>query len=290
MITGSIVALVTPMLPDGAIDKEGLATLIEYHIQSGTAALGIAGTTGESATLTMAEHIDIIQFAVEQAAGRIPVVAGTGSNSTHEAIELTVAAAAAGAEYSLLVTPYYNKPPQEGLYRHFCQVAAAVNIPIILYNVPSRTGVDLSSETALRLSEVGNIAGLKDATGDVERGGALIAKLPDTFGVYSGDDATALDLMCRGGRGNVSVTANVAAAKVAEVCRLALTGDEDGARKLNAELSGLNEALFIEANPIPVKWAMVELGLVKEGIRLPLVALSTAHQETVLEAIRQAGL
>ena len=290
MITGSIVALVTPMLPDGAIDKEGLATLIEYHIQSGTAALGIAGTTGESATLTMAEHIDIIQFAVEQAAGRIPVVAGTGSNSTHEAIELTVAAAAAGAEYSLLVTPYYNKPPQEGLYQHFCQVAAAVNIPIILYNVPSRTGVDLSSETVLRLSEVGNIAGLKDATGDVERGGALIAKLPDTFGVYSGDDATALDLMCRGGRGNVSVTANVAAAKVAEVCRLALTGDEDGARKLNAELSGLNEALFIEANPIPVKWAMVELGLVKEGIRLPLVALSTAHQETVLEAIRQAGL
>ena len=290
MITGSIVALVTPMLPDGAIDKEGLATLIEYHIQSGTAALGIAGTTGESATLTMAEHIDIIQFAVEQAAGRIPVVAGTGSNSTHEAIELTVAAAAAGAEYSLLVTPYYNKPPQEGLYRHFCQVAAAVNIPIILYNVPSRTGVDLSSETVLRLSEVGNIAGLKDATGDVERGGALIAKLPDTFGVYSGDDATALDLMCRGGRGNVSVTANVAAAKVAEVCRLALTGDEDGARKLNAELSGLKDALFIEANPIPVKWAMVELGLVKEGIRLPLVALSTAHQETVLEAIRQAGL
>ena len=290
MITGSIVALVTPMLPDGAIDKEGLATLIEYHIQSGTAALGIAGTTGESATLTMAEHIDIIQYAVERAAGRIPVVAGTGSNSTHEAIELTVAAAAAGAEYSLLVTPYYNKPPQEGLYRHFCQVAAAVNIPIILYNVPSRTGVDLSSETVLRLSEVGNIAGLKDATGDVERGGALIAKLPDTFGVYSGDDATALDLMCRGGRGNVSVTANVAAAKVAEVCRLALTGDEDGARKLNAELSGLNEALFIEANPIPVKWAMVELGLVKEGIRLPLVALSTAHQETVLEAIRQAGL
>ena len=290
MITGSIVALVTPMLPDGAIDKEGLATLIEYHIQSGTAALGIAGTTGESATLTMAEHIDIIQFAVEQAAGRIPVVAGTGSNSTHEAIELTVAAAAAGAEYSLLVTPYYNKPPQEGLYRHFCQVAAAVNIPIILYNVPSRTGVDLSSETVLRLSEVGNIAGLKDATGDVERGGALIAKLPDTFGVYSGDDATALDLMCRGGRGNVSVTANVAAAKVAEVCRLALAGDEDGARKLNAELSGLNEALFIEANPIPVKWAMVELGLVKAGIRLPLVALSTAHQETVLEAIRQAGL
>ncbi len=290
MITGSIVALVTPMLPDGAIDKEGLATLIEYHIQSGTAALGIAGTTGESATLTMAEHVDIIQFAVEQAAGRIPVVAGTGSNSTHEAIELTVAAAAAGAEYSLLVTPYYNKPPQEGLYRHFCQVAAAVNIPIILYNVPSRTGIDLSNDTVLRLSEVGNIAGLKDATGDVERGGALIAKLPDTFAVYSGDDATALDLMGRGGRGNVSVTANIAASKVAEVCRLAIAGDIDGAQKINEELSALNEALFIEPNPIPVKWAMLELGMIQEGIRLPLVALSSTYQDTVLKAMRQAGL
>jgi len=290
MITGSIVALVTPMLPDGAIDKEGLATLIEYHIQSGTAALGIAGTTGESATLTMAEHVDIIQFAVEQAAGRIPVVAGTGSNSTHEAIELTVAAAAAGAEYSLLVTPYYNKPPQEGLYRHFCQVAAAVNIPIILYNVPSRTGIDLSNDTVLRLSEVGNIAGLKDATGDVERGGALIAKLPDTFAVYSGDDATALDLMGRGGRGNVSVTANIAASKVAEVCRLAIAGDIDGAQKINEELSALNDALFIEPNPIPVKWAMLELGMIQEGIRLPLVALSSTYQDTVLKAMRQAGL
>ena len=290
MITGSIVALVTPMTPDGAIDKKGLATLIEYHIQAGTAALGIAGTTGESATLTMGEHIDVIQFAVEQAAGRIPVVAGTGSNSTHEAIELTVAAAAAGAEYSLLVTPYYNKPPQEGLYRHFCQVAAAVNIPIILYNVPSRTGVDLSNETVLRLSEVGNIAGLKDATGDVERGRALISKLPDTFAVYSGDDATALDLMSAGGRGNVSVTANIAASKVAEVCRLAIAGDYTGAQKINAELSALNDALFIEANPIPVKWAMVELGMISDGIRLPLVAMSSAHQDTVLKAIRQAGL
>jgi 4-hydroxy-tetrahydrodipicolinate synthase len=290
MITGSIVALVTPMMPDGAIDKKGLATLIEYHIQSGTAALGIAGTTGESATLTMSEHIDVIRFAVKQAAGIIPVVAGTGSNSTHEAIELTVAAAAAGAEYSLLVTPYYNKPPQEGLYRHFCQVAAAVNIPIILYNVPSRTGVDLSNETVLRLSEVGNIAGLKDATGDVERGGALIDKLPDTFAVYSGDDATAFDLMSVGGRGNVSVTANIAANKVAEVCRLAIAGDIEGARRINAELSALNEALFIEPNPIPVKWAMLELGMIEEGIRLPLVAMSSRHQDLVLKALRQAGL
>jgi 4-hydroxy-tetrahydrodipicolinate synthase len=218
------------------------------------------------------------------------VVAGTGSNSTHEAIELTVAAAAAGAEYSLLVTPYYNKPPQEGLYRHFCKVAAAVNIPIILYNVPSRTGIDLSNETVLRLSEVGNIAGLKDATGDVQRGGALIAKLPDTFSVYSGDDATAFDLMSLGGRGNVSVTANIAATQVAEVCRLAIAGDIEGAGKINAELDALNNALFIEPNPIPIKWAMLELGMIKDGIRLPLVALSSKHQETVLNAIRQAGL
>ena len=200
------------------------------------------------------------------------------------------AAAAAGAEDSLLVTPYYNKPPQEGLYRHFCKVAAAVNIPIILYNVPSRTGIDLSNETVLRLSEVGNIAGLKDATGDVQRGGALIAKLPDTFSVYSGDDATAFDLMSLGGRGNVSVTANIAATQVAEVCRLAIVGDIEGAGKINAELDALNNALFIEPNPIPIKWAMLELGMIKDGIRLPLVALSSKHQETVLNAIRQAGL
>lgn len=290
MITGSIVALVTPMSPNGEVDSEALSKLIEYHIDSGTSALGIAGTTGESATLTMKEHADVIRFAVECAADRIPVIAGTGSNSTHEAIELTVAAAEAGAHSVLLVTPYYNRPPQEGLYQHFCQVAGSVNIPIILYNVPGRTGVDLSNDTVMRLSEVGNINGLKDATGDVDRGADLIARLPDTFAVYSGDDATALELMRHGAKGNVSVTANIAAAQVAAVCRLALAGDFPGAAAVNSQLSALNDALFLESNPVPVKWAMAELGMVQEGIRLPLVTLSSDHHAALRAAMQQAGL
>ncbi len=290
MITGSIVALVTPMSPNGEVDSEALSKLIEYHIDSGTSALGIAGTTGESATLTMKEHADVIRFAVECAADRIPVIAGTGSNSTHEAIELTVAAAEAGAHSVLLVTPYYNRPPQEGLYQHFCQVAGSVNIPIILYNVPGRTGVDLSNDTVMRLSEVGNINGLKDATGDVARGADLIARLPDTFAVYSGDDATALELMRHGAKGNVSVTANIAAAQVADVCRLALAGDFPAAAAIDSQLSALNDALFIESNPVPVKWAMAELGMVQEGIRLPLVTLSSDHHAALRAAMQQAGL
>ena len=290
MITGSIVALVTPMSPNGEVDSEALSKLIEYHIDAGTSALGIAGTTGESATLTMKEHADIIRFAVECAADRIPVIAGTGSNSTHEAIELTVAAAEAGAHSVLLVTPYYNRPPQEGLYQHFCQVAGSVNIPIILYNVPGRTGVDLSNDTVMRLSEVGNINGLKDATGDVARGADLIARLPDTFAVYSGDDATALELMRHGAKGNVSVTANIAAAQVADVCRLALAGDFPAAAAIDSQLSALNDALFIESNPVPVKWAMAELGMVQEGIRLPLVTLSSDHHAALRAAMEQAGL
>ncbi|MGB1438846.1 MAG: 4-hydroxy-tetrahydrodipicolinate synthase [Luminiphilus sp.] len=290
MITGSIVALVTPMSPNGEVDSEALSKLIEYHIDSGTSALGIAGTTGESATLTMKEHADVIRFAVECAADRIPVIAGTGSNSTHEAIELTVAAAEAGAHSVLLVTPYYNRPPQEGLYQHFCQVAGSVNIPIILYNVPGRTGVDLSNDTVMRLSEVGNINGLKDATGDVDRGADLIARLPDTFAVYSGDDATALELMRHGAKGNVSVTANIAAAQVAAVCRLALAGDFPAAAAVDSQLSALNDALFIESNPVPVKWAMAELGMVQEGIRLPLVTLSSDHHAALRAAMQQAGL
>ena len=290
MITGSIVALVTPMSANGEVDRQALAELVEYHINAGTSALGITGTTGESATLTMKEHSDVIRFAVECAADRIPVVAGTGSNSTHEAIELTVAAAEAGAHSVLLVTPYYNRPPQEGLYRHFCQVAESVNIPIILYNVPGRTGVDLSNDTVLRLSEVGNINGLKDATGDVERGAALIARLPDTFAVYSGDDATALELMRHGAKGNVSVTANIAAEQVAAVCQLALAGDFPGAAAVNSHLSALNDALFLESNPVPVKWAMAELGMVQEGIRLPLVTLSSDHHAALRAAMQQAGL
>ena len=290
MITGSIVALVTPMSPNGEVDSEALSKLIEYHIDSGTSALGIAGTTGESATLTMKEHADVIRFAVECAADRIPVIAGTGSNSTHEAIELTVAAAEAGAHSVLLVTPYYNRPPQEGLYQHFCQVAGSVNIPIILYNVPGRTGVDLSNDTVMRLSEVGNINGLKDATGDVARGADLIARLPDTFAVYSGDDATALELMRHGAKGNVSVTANIAAAQVADVCRLALAGDFPAAAAIDSQLSALNDALFIESNPVPVKWVMAELGMIQEGIRLPLVTLSSDHHAALRAAMQQAGL
>ena len=290
MITGSIVALVTPMQPDGAVDWNALENLIELHIQAGTAALGVVGTTGESATLTVPEHCEVIRFAVNQSGGRIPVVAGTGSNSTHEAIELTVAAAEVGADYSLLVTPYYNRPTQEGMYRHFCKVAEAVNIPIILYNVPGRTACDLANETVVRLSKVSNVVGIKDATGNVARGAELIAQLPESFAVYSGDDATALDLMRHGAKGNVSVTANIAPADMAEMCSLALAGDFAGAELINERLSGLNQALFIEPNPVPVKWAMAEVGMMPAGIRLPLVELSEVYHEEVRAAMRQAGL
>ena len=274
MITGSIVALVTPMHPDGAIDWSALARLIEYHIESGTAGLGVVGTTGESPTLTVPEHCEVIRFAVEQAGGRIPVVAGTGGNSTHEAIELTVSAAEAGADYSLSVTPYYNKPTQQGLFEHFQAVARSVNLPIILYNVPGRTGCDLMNDTVVRLSQIDNIVAIKDATGDVERGAALIEAVPDGFAVFSGDDATALELMRRGGRGNVSVTANIAARDMAAMCNLALAGEWDAAAEVDARLSELNDLLFIEANPIPVKWAMAQRGMMGDGIRLPLTPLS----------------
>ena len=274
MITGSIVALVTPMHPDGAIDWSALARLIEYHIESGTAGLGVVGTTGESPTLTVPEHCEVIRFAVEQAGGRIPVVAGTGGNSTHEAIELTVSAAEAGADYSLSVTPYYNKPTQQGLFEHFQAVARSVNLPIILYNVPGRTGCDLLNETVVKLSQIDNIVAIKAATGDVARAAALIAAVPDGFAVFSGDDATALELMRRGGHGNVSVTANIAARDMAAMCNLALTGEWEAAAEIDARLSELNDLLFIEANPIPVKWTMAQRGMIEEGIRLPLTTLS----------------
>jgi len=275
---------------DGAIDWNALEHLIEHHIQAGTAALGVVGTTGESATLTVPEHCEVIRFAVNQAAGRIPIVAGTGSNSTHEAIELTVAAAEVGADYSLLVTPYYNRPTQEGLYQHFCKVAEAVNIPIILYNVPGRTACDLANDTVVKLSKVDNIVAIKDATGDVARGAELIAQLPDAFAVYSGDDATALELMRHGAKGNISVTANIAPEDMAEMCRLALAGDFAGAEAIDARLAGLNKALFIEPNPVPVKWAMAEAGMMPSGIRLPLVPLSAEHHAEVRTAMQQAGL
>ena len=285
MITGSIVALVTPMQADGAIDWATLAKLIEYHIDSGTDALGVVGTTGESPTLTVPEHCEVIRFAVEQASGRIPVVAGTGGNSTHEAIELTVAAAEAGADYSLSVTPYYNRPTQQGLFEHFQAVARAVNLPIILYNVPGRTGCDLLNDTVLRLSHVDNIVGLKDATGDVARGQALIQAVPEGFAVFSGDDGTALDLMRCGAKGNVSVTANIAAAEMAAMCRLALAGEWQEAEALNARLDVLNRVLFLESNPIPVKWAMVHRQMIGEGLRLPLTTLSESYRDQVSEAL-----
>ena len=274
MITGSIVALVTPMHPDGAIDWSALARLIEYHIESGTAGLGVVGTTGESPTLTVPEHCKVIRFAVEQAGGRIPVVAGTGGNSTHEAIELTVSAAEAGADYSLSVTPYYNKPAQQGVFGHFQAVARSVNLPIILYNVPGRTGCDLLNDTVVKLSQIDNIVAIKDATGDVARVAALIEAVPDGFAVFSGDDATALELMRRGGQGNVSVTANIAARDMAAMCNLALTGEWEAAAEIDARLSALNDLLFIEANPIPVKWVMAQRGMIEDGIRLPLTPLS----------------
>ena len=274
MITGSIVALVTPMHPDGAIDWSAFARLIEYHIESGTAGLGVVGTTGESPTLTVPEHCEVIRFAVEQAGGRIPVVAGTGGNSTHEAIELTVSAAEAGADYSLSVTPYYNKPTQQGLFEHFQAVARSVNLPIILYNVPGRTGCDLLNDTVVKLSQIDNIVAIKDATGDVARGAALIEAVPDGFAVFSGDDATALELMRRGGQGNVSVIANIAARDMAAMCDLALTGEWEAASEIDARMSELNNLLFIEANPIPVKWAMAQRGMMEDGIRLPLTSLS----------------
>ena len=290
MITGSIVALVTPMQSDGAIDWSALRKLIDYHIAAGTAALCVVGTTGESATLTVPEHCEVIKFSVQQAGGRIPVIAGTGSYSTHEAIELTVAAAEVGADASLLVTPYYNRPTQDGLYKHFCAVAESVNLPIVLYNVPGRTAVDMSNETVLRLSEVGNIVALKDATGDVERGAQLIKQLPETFAVYSGDDPTALELIRHGAKGNVSVTANIAAKLMADLCRLALAQDYQAAKVIDDKLCALNEALFVEPNPIPIKWAMADLNMTPSGIRLPLTPLSGTHFSTLRAAMKQAEL
>ena len=285
MITGSIVALVTPMHPDGAIDWQALARLIEYHIESGTAGLGVVGTTGESPTLTVPEHCEVIRFAVEQAGGRIPVVAGTGGNSTHEAIELTVSAAEVGADYSLSVTPYYNRPTQQGLFEHFQAVALAVNLPIILYNVPGRTGCDLLNETVVRLSQIDNIVAIKDATGDVQRGSRLIEAVPDGFAVFSGDDATALELMRHGARGNVSVTANIAASDMAAMCHLALAGEWEAAADIDAKLATLNDLLFSEANPLPVKWAMAHRGMIDSGIRLPLTPLSEACRAPLEKAM-----
>ncbi|WP_151671150.1 4-hydroxy-tetrahydrodipicolinate synthase [Nitrincola schmidtii] len=290
MICGSLVALVTPMTLNGDIDWEALKRLVEFHVEKGTASIVAVGTTGESATLDCDEHTEAIRFVVDQVNGRIPVIAGTGANSTREAIELTRAAKSVGADASLLVTPYYNKPTQEGLYQHYCKIAEAVDIPQILYNVPGRTACDMLPETVLRLMSVTNIVGIKEATGNLERARQLIEATPDDFAVYSGDDATAIELILLGGQGNISVTANVAPAEMAELCRLGLAGEAEAARALQQRLMPLHTTLFVEANPIPVKWALAEMGLMQQGIRLPLTQLSTQYHDLVRQALKDSGI
>jgi 4-hydroxy-tetrahydrodipicolinate synthase len=289
MLTGSLVAIVTPMLADGSLDLARLRALVDWHVEEGTDAIVVVGTTGESPTVSQEEHCLLIRTAVEQAAGRIPVVAGTGANSTLEAIELSRCAKAAGAVAGLSVVPYYNKPTQEGLYQHFKVIAEAVDLPLILYNVPGRTVADLSNDTALRLAEVPGIVGIKDATGNIERGTDLIKRAPDGFAIYSGDDASSLALMLLGGHGCISVTANVAPRRMREMCRAAFAGDLALARTLNASLLPLHQKLFVEANPIPVKWALSEMGRIEVGIRLPLLPLSSQHHAVLRAALREAG-
>ncbi|HET7776295.1 MAG TPA: 4-hydroxy-tetrahydrodipicolinate synthase [Azospira sp.] len=290
MITGSIVAIVTPMFDDGRLDYDSLRKLIDFHVQEGTDGIVIVGTSGESPTVNVDEHAELIRTTVKHAAGRIPVIAGTGANSTAEAIELTRFAKSVGADAALSVVPYYNKPTQEGLYRHFRAIAEAVDIPVILYNVPGRTVADMSNDTALRLAEIGNVVGIKDATGNLERGADLIARAPADFAVYSGDDASAVALILLGGHGDISVTANVAPRLMHEMCTAALAGDVAKAREIHFKLLGLHRHLFCEANPIPVKWAVEQLGLIPGGIRLPLTSLSPEHHERVRAAMRQAGV
>ena len=290
MIAGSMVALVTPMDAQGRLDWDALSKLVDFHLQEGTNAIVAVGTTGESATLDVNEHIEVIRHVVKQVAGRIPVIAGTGANSTREAIELTTNAKAAGADACLLVTPYYNKPTQEGLYQHFKAIAEAVDIPQILYNVPGRTACDMLPATVIRLSTVPNIIGIKEATGDLTRVPAILAGVNSDFLVYSGDDATAVELILLGGKGNISVTANVAPRDMSDLCAAAMRGDADTARALHEKLMPLNKTLFIESNPIPVKWALHEMGLMPDGIRLPLTWLSEACHEPLRQALRQCGV
>jgi len=290
-ITGSIVALVTPMHEDGRVDYDTLRKLIDWHIEQGTDCIGVVGTTGESPTVSVEEHCEIIRVAVEQAAGRRPIMAGCGGNSTREAIALAEYARRVGADCQLQVVPYYNKPTQEGLYQHFKAIAEATgDLPIILYNVPGRTVADLLPETALRLAEIPGIVGIKEATGNIERAQWLIREKPAHFAVYSGDDATAVALMLCGGQGNVSVTANVAPRLMHELCRAAIAGDVRTAMQLQMQLLPLHKQLFVEANPIPVKWAMARLGLCGGALRLPLTPLSPAHHASVEAALRAAGL
>jgi 4-hydroxy-tetrahydrodipicolinate synthase len=290
MITGSLVAIVTPMCDDGRLDIARFEALIDWHIAEGSDGIVVVGTTGESPTVDFDEHKELIHIAVGHAAGRIPIVAGTGANSTAEAIELTESAKRAGAAACLSVVPYYNKPTQEGLYRHYRAIAEAVDIPVILYNVPGRTVADLANDTALRLAEIPNIIGIKDATANIERGTDLIRRAPPGFAVYSGEDSTALALILLGGQGVISVTANVAPRLMREMCAAALAGDVARARECNMKLLPLHKRLFLEANPIPVKWALREMGMIEGGIRLPLTPLAAQHHEAVREALREAGI
>ena len=290
MIQGSIVAIVTPMHADGGLDYPGLRTLIDWHIAEGTDGIVIVGTTGESSTVTVAEHCELIKVAVEHTAGRIPIIAGTGGNSTAEAIQLTRYAKQAGADAALLVVPYYNRPTQEGMYQHFKAIAEAVDLPVILYNVPGRTVADMSNQTIVRLAAIPNIIGIKDATGNLARGIDLLRLAPPSLAVYSGDDASAMALMLCGGKGNISVTANVAPRAMHALCVAAMNGDIDAAVAINNKVFPLHQQLFVEPNPVPVKWALAEMGLMQAGIRLPLVALAGEYHETVRQALRDAGV
>ena len=290
MFTGSMVAIATPMREDGAVDYDALAGLVDFHLQNETDVIIPAGTTGESATLNHEEHCEVIRFVVEEVKGRVPVVGGTGANSTWEAVSLTRCAADAGVDACLLVTPYYNKPTQEGLYQHYKKVAEEVDVPQILYNVPSRTACDMLPETVLRLSAIDNIIGIKEATGDMQRARQLIAECPEGFAIYSGDDATARELMLMGGNGDISVTANVAPKLMSQMCAAALAGDATKAAELDSKLAALHRDLFVEANPIPVKWAVAELGLISNSLRLPMTPLSAAHHQLVRSAMRSAEL
>ena len=290
-ITGSIVALATPFQTDGSIDYDCLRKLIDWHIEQGTDCIGVVGTTGEAPTVAVDEHIEIIRVAVEQAAGRVPVMAGCGANSTAEAIHLARSAKSVGADCQLQVVPYYNKPTQEGQYLHFKQIAEAVgDLPMVLYNVPGRTVASMDHDTVLRLTQIPGIVGIKEATGDMARAQWLLRDVPDGFAVYSGDDLTAVALMLCGGHGNISVTANVAPAQMQALCKAAMAGERDEAMRLQKQLLPLHKSLFVESNPIPVKWAVQRMGLMGEGIRLPLTPLADANHGRVLAALRQAGI
>lgn len=290
MLTGSLVAIATPMQPDGGLDLDRFRRLIDWHIHNGTNGIVAVGTTGESPTVDFDEHCLLIRTAVEHGRGRVPIIAGTGANATREAIELQKFAKSAGADMALSVVPYYNKPSQEGLYRHFKAIAESTDLPTILYNVPGRTVADLQNDTVLRLAAVKNIVGIKDATGNLERGADLLKRLPRDFAVYSGDDGTGLALMLMGGHGVISVTANVVPKAMRELCDAALSGNLVQARAINDALLGLHKHLFVEANPIPVKWVLEQMGLIGAGMRLPLTPLAEQHHALLRAAMRQAGI